>query len=239
MERFLRFIERTIDESQLSALAQILCRATSEIMLLRYSAVIEMNGAKVRTRIRRGAWATYHMPPQVRGRSVLDHHVIQFGTRCVLSFFDEHKLQKNAQDDWEVRAYGSLPKYGPLTPAVALSFLVLHEFAHLLVYLDGHHKEGHGPRYKAKLKELHDVNDGVLIAAFLRSEASRLDIDLDAFIVPIQEKIPFAKGDRIYWQEKTGKGFGVVLRVNKKSLTIQPDGADWKAYIPPSLANKV
>jgi hypothetical protein len=208
-------------------------------MLLRYSAVIELNGATVRTRMRPDAWATYHMPPQVRGRSVLDHHVIQFGTRCVESFFDGKKLQKHAHDDLEIRTYGSNPKYGPLTPAVALSFLILHEFAHLLVYLDGHHKEGHGPRYKAKLQDLHDADDGILIAAFLRSEALHVGIDLDAFFVPIQEEIPFAKGDRIYWQEKTGNGFGVVLRVNRKSLTVQPDGVEWKAYVPPSMANKV
>lgn len=231
--------KKSIDEMQLAQVTNILCRATAEIMVQRYAAAIAFHATRVQVRMRHDAWATYHMPPQVRRRSVLDHHVIQFGTRCVESFFDKQKLIKNSQDDWEVRKYGSQPKYGPLTPAVALSFLVLHEFAHLLTYLDGHHKEGHGPRYKAKLDELHEANDAILVAAFLRSEAERLAIDLDAFFVPIEEQIPFAKGDRISWQDKAGKGFGTVIRVNKKSLTIQPDGVTWKAYIPPSLATKV
>ncbi len=229
------------NNADVTKLAQILACATSEIMAVRHASSIRRLRAELKVRIRVGAWATYHLPPQKKAtkKDPAKLHVIQFGTRCVESFFDKDRLQETVQDYPEIRIYGVLPKYGPLTSAVALSFLVLHEFSHFLTYLDGHHREGHGPIFQKKLQTLHEADDGVLVAAFLRSEASRLEINLDGFFVPIPKAAKFAKGDRVKWTGKNESFFGVVLRVNKKSITVHPDDANWRAYVPPSQLQRI
>ncbi len=226
----------TFEDDPPLKLAEILCLATQEILALRYDEAIRASACQFQARSKKNAWATYYMPPQARRKDGVSSkiHIIQFGSRCVNSFFDQERLTKNAQDDEEVRTYGRLAKYGPLTPAVALSFLVLHEFAHFLVHLDGYPREGHGPRFHAKLRSMHDANDGVLVAAFLRSQGSKIGVDLDAFFVPITEKIPFSAGDSVTWTDKHGVQIGTVVRVNRQSLTLLPDHGKWKTYAPPS-----
>jgi len=185
-------------------------------------------GERVQTRVKLRSEATWYRPPC---RHHPGRHLFNYGARLfahllspldrgepgdpVRSSFFRHDLERS---------------HGPVTPALVVGLLVTHEAAHMAVHL-GRGGPGrarpHGPAFQRALAEL-IARDLPRRAARPRSPAGHEEGWYRAPLPRVDrspQRFTFRPGDRVAFPGSGGRLLqGLVLRVNRRSLSIAVDG---------------
>jgi hypothetical protein len=163
--------------------------------------------------------ATYHrFDPHSR------QHQITYGVRMI-----EAKHHPDTARGWlsgrEIQQRGYFD--GQLSPLNLLAHTCCHEFAHLLQHNAGKRFRGsvHNPHFYRILDDLHASGRAAATRATLQDLAEKQGLQLsdDGFELPdpVNEGRHWAVGDTVAFAAGGGEKRGKILRVNRKTCTVQ------------------
>lgn len=221
-------------------IGQLMCEATREILW--HSAGDQLrsraSGAALRCRVGSGQ-ATYH-----RYDSRRKLHLINYGLRMIAA-----KQQATSAEGWlstrEIQGRGYFG--GELSTLNLLAHTCCHEFAHLVQYSAGHRTYGsvHNRHFYDILDRLHGSGTAEETRQFLLRESKRGGIQIPdtAFELPDRTKPSrqWHVGEPVSFGEGARRREGEIIRVNRKTCTVQGTGmARGSRYrVPLSMLRKI
>lgn len=207
----------------LHQIGQLMCEATREI-LWQPAGVhlrIRATGAALLCRVGSGQ-ATYH-----RYDSRRKLHLINYGLRMIAA-----KQQAATAEGWlstrEIQGRGYFK--GELSPLNLLAHTCCHEFAHLLQYTAGKRTYGsvHNHHFYEILDRLHESGSATATRLFLAREADYRGIELPdtPFAMPDSRALArnWEVGQTVSFGEGVRQHHGQIIRVNRKTCTVQTKG---------------
>ncbi|PAV24651.1 hypothetical protein CF392_15075 [Tamilnaduibacter salinus] len=223
------------------ALARLMCEATETVLWRPARDWIQYRepGSELTCRIGSGQ-ATYHQfDPRSR------RHQITFGRKMVTATFDSVDCQPWLSTR-EIRQRHYFR--GDVSTLHLLAHTCCHEFAHLLQHVSNGRQRGsvHNTTFYRILDELHASggSEGVKDCLLERARAAGLDLPTEPMTLPTLEAPPapaFEVGDTVRFPLKDSERKGRVIRVNRKTCTVEGTGR-WRRYryrVPPSLLSKL
>lgn len=206
------------------AIAQLMCETTEQVLWPKYRDQLRQTRSRARLECRPGSGrATYH-----RYDHRHQHHLITYGTRMVMA---KHDAQTAA--NWlsarEIRSRGYFG--GELSVLNLLAHTCNHEFAHLLQQHGGKRFHGsvHNHHFYQQLDQLNRNGLAGQVRDYLARAAGRQKLWLDdrAMRLPSQRQQAgqWQPGDPVRFGRGASAREGQVLRVNRKTCTVEGTGA--------------
>lgn len=204
-------------------IGQLMCEATREILWQPAGAWLgsRATGAALHCRVGSGQ-ATYH---RYDSRSKV--HLINYGLRMIAA-----KQRAETAEGWlstrEIQGRGYFN--GELSPLNLLAHTCCHEFAHLLQYSAGKRSYGsvHNRHFYEILDQLHERGGATATRHFLAREADDRGLDLPAGVFALPDRQALARnwqvGEAVSFGEGAGQRYGQIIRVNRKTCTVQGKG---------------
>jgi len=197
-----------------------MCQATREILWAPAESWVreQSRGAGLALRVGSGQ-ATYHRydPRQKQ-------HLINYGARMIAA-----KHQPDTAQGWlstrEIRGRGYFG--GEVSVLNLLAHTCCHEFAHLLQHSAGqrHYGSVHNRHFYEALDELHRSGAANATRQYLSEEAEKAGLGLASTVFelpnPVQQRRQWQVGDPVCFGEGTRQKQGKVLRVNRKTCTVE------------------
>jgi hypothetical protein len=201
-------------------LGQLMCQATHDILWQpACDSVRAINpGAGLHCRVGSGN-ATYH-----RFDSRSQQHRITYGVRMIRA-----KQEPETAQWWlstrEIQNRGYFA--GEISPLNLLAHTCCHEFAHLLQHNAGHrhYRSVHNRHFYRILDDLHQSGQAETTRAYLaeRAGADEIPLEQTPFTLPDphSQAHQWQVGDEITFQDRSTHRHGRILRVNRKTCTVQ------------------
>jgi len=215
-----------------NTLADHLCKLATQMHIWRSKNDPRLNGVYLETRVGTGKKTYCQIPHDDRAR-------ITFGRNMVAD-----KLTPGRAQLWltgkEIRARNYFD--GQLSLENTLTHTVLHEYAHLEQYLNGDLRaySVHNAEFYAVLDAYYTQGLHLRIRDRLRVAADSELLSRDLYCQPVPRHVAnpsaqlcdFSCGDYVDYDGRFGVFEAVVLRVNRKRITIERllDGARFYAY---------
>lgn len=214
----------TSDTQTGRAIARLMCATTLDILWPSYRDSLRQTRPRTRLECRTGSGrATYH-----RYDHRDQHHLITYGARMVMA-----KQTPDTAASWlstrEIRSRGYFG--GEVSVLNLLAHTCTHEFAHLLQQHAG--KRYHGSVHNAHFYQLLDQLNQDGLADQTREHLAGLasqhgwHLDDSPMALPSQESQAgqWQRGDHVCFGEGRGAREGRILRVNRKTCTVEGIGA--------------
>lgn len=207
----------------LHQIGQLMCQATREILWQPAGEWLGNRATGVALHCRVGSGqATYHRYDS--GKKV---HLINYGLRMIAA-----KQRPETAEGWlstrEIQGRGYFR--GELSPLNLLAHTCCHEFAHLVQYSAGKRAYGsvHNRHFYDILDQLHEDGGAKATRDFLAREADSRGLDLPSapFAVPDSRILArnWQVGDSVSFGEGVRQHHGQIIRVNRKTCTVQTKG---------------
>lgn len=214
----------TPDPTESRALARLMCDTTHDILWSSYRDQLHRTRPKARLECRAGSGrATYH-----RYDHRQQHHLITYGTRMVMA-----KQAPETAASWlstrEIHTRGYFG--GEISALNLLAHTCTHEFAHLLQQHAGkrYHGSVHNQHFYQLLDQLNREGLAERSRDHLASLATRCGVFVDdrPMTMPTtnQQAGQWHKGDPVRFGEGRSAREGIILRVNRKTCTVEGRGA--------------
>lgn len=224
-----------LDVQQAKALAQLMSDTTDQVLWQHWQPPGASPRARLRCRPGRGR-ATYH-----RHDPAGHQHEIVYGARMVADKADpRHCAGWLSTREIRQRGYWQ----GEVSMLNLLAHTCCHEFAHLQQSLTGPRRRGqvHTPRFYQLLDALHQSGaaDQVRDSLFERARARQLPLTAEPHRLPEeprQQLAAYAPGDPVLFGQAPDVRTGQVIRVNRKTCTVQGTGRHrgLRFRVPPGL----
>ena len=214
----------TPDPKASHAIARLMCDTTRDTLWLRYRDWICRTRPRADLECRTGSGrATYHHYDHRHQR-----HLITYGVRMVMA-----KQVPDTAASWlstrEIRNRGYFG--GEISVLNLLAHTCTHEFAHLLQQHDGkrYHGSVHNQYFYQLLDQLNVDGLAEHTRRHLADLAGRRGLFLDdrAMAIPCQQQQAgqWQKGDQVRFGEGRSAREGQVLKVNRRTCTVEGIGA--------------
>lgn len=206
------------------AIARLMCDTTDQVLWSHYRDQLRQTRPRAYLECRTGAGrATYH-----RYDHRNQHHLITYGTRMVMA---KHNPETAA--NWlSAREIHSRRYFdGELSVLNLLAHTCLHEFAHLLQQHGGqrYHGSVHNHHFYALLDQLNHNGLAGLVRDHLAhaAERHRLPLEDRPMHLPSQQQQAgqWQRGDPVRFGEGVAAREGLILRINRKTCTVEGTGA--------------
>lgn len=201
-------------------LGQLMCQATRQVLWQPARDLVRAANPEASLHCRVGSGqATYH---RFDPRS--QQHRITYGVRMISA-----KQAPDTAQWWlstrEIQNRGYFA--GEVSALNLLAHTCCHEFAHLLQHNAGHrhYRSVHNRHFYRILDDLHQSGQAEATRAYLmgRAEAEALALEQTLFTLPDphQQGRKWQKGDEITFPDGKQKRHARILRVNRKTCTVQ------------------
>lgn len=209
--------------TQARRLGDLMCSVTEKILWQPASDWVtdRLPGSTLTCRVGSGQ-ATYH-----RFDSRIKQHQITYGTRMI-----EAKQQPETAIGWlsgrEIQGKGYFN--GELSTLNLLAHTCCHEFAHLLQHSAGHRFRGsvHNRYFYNILDELHESGGARTVRETLAERAQEAGLQLSDILFklpePTHQKNHWRIGEAVSFEARQKKFFGEIVRVNRKTCTVDGMG---------------
>ena len=205
---------------QAHALGTLMCHATRDVLWQPAQSWVQSQHKAAGLVLRVGAGqATYH-----RFEPRRNEHLITYGARMIAA-----KHQAASAQGWlstrEIRKRGYFG--GEVSVLNLLAHTCCHEFAHLLQYAAGKRTYGsvHNRHFYQALDQLHESGAAEATRRYLQNNARAAGVDLPeaplALPDPQQLLLNWQVGDSVSFGEGSRKKRGRVVRVNRKTCTVE------------------
>ncbi len=201
-------------------LGALMCQATRDILWAPAENRIQAQNRRAGLTLRIGSGqATYHRyDPRHK------QHLINYGVRMIAA-----KHQPETAQGWlstrEIRGRGYFG--GEVSVLNLLAHTCCHEFAHLLQHSAGQRHFGsvHNRHFYEALDELHSSGAAGATRQYLSEEAEKAGLGLSSTVFelpnPVQQRRHWQVGDPVCFGEGARQKQGKVLRVNRKTCTVE------------------
>jgi len=204
-------------------IGQLMCQATRKVLWEPASGWAQAHGGKVLVCRVGSGQATYH-----RFDARKKQHLINFGVRMIIA-----KHQPDTAHGWlstrEICHRGYFD--GEVSPLNLLAHTCCHEFAHLLQQSAGQRRYGsvHNRHFYEVLDQLHENRDADAVRWFLAEQARENELHLPDTTFTLPDVNASARhwqpGDAVRFGEGARQREGRIIRVNRKTCTVDGTGA--------------
>lgn len=214
----------TPDTQTSRAIARLMCNTTHKVLWSHFSDQLHLTRPRAHLECRTGSGrATYH-----RYDHRNQHHLITYGTRMVMA----KQVAETAASWLSAREICSRGYFGgEISVLNLLAHTCTHEFAHLLQQHAGkrYHGSVHNEHFYQLLDRLNDIGLATATRHHLAESARQkgLFVDDRRMAMPTQQQQGgrWQKGDQVRFGEGSAAREGQVLRVNRKTCTVEGTGA--------------
>ena len=203
-------------------LGQLMCQATREILWEPASDWPQAHGGNTLVCRVGSGQATYH-----RFDTRKKQHLINYGVRMISA-----KHQPETAHGWlstrEIRRRGYFD--GDVSTLNLLAHTCCHEFAHLVQQSAGQRRYGsvHNRHFYDILDQIHANGGAEILRHYLASQASRQQLPLPDTIFKMPENQTLVRrwqvGDNVTFGENARQRQGKIIRVNRKTCTVDGTG---------------
>ncbi|SFR66875.1 hypothetical protein SAMN05216203_2389 [Marinobacter daqiaonensis] len=204
-------------------IAQLMCQATHEVLWSAYRDDLRSRRARAQLVCRVGGGrATYHRYDHRDQR-----HLITFGVKMVAAK-QEARTAANWLSTREIVGRGYFG--GEVSVLNLLAHTCIHEFAHLLQLQGGkrYHGSVHNRHFYRLLDELNGNGSAGQVRRFLADAGTSVGIALDTapMVLPARQAqaAQWQRGDHVEFGEGPQAREGVILRINRKTCTVEGAG---------------